>query len=300
MVRMILLLLVIFAVMPGVGMADDTSDSAAEGAVSIADIPYGVIDQSLVPIAYTAGERFRYDVSYTGGFKLGELYIWIENDPENVDSLVINARVTTDNGMFSAIYPIEDVYATRVAGKERLPFHYEVWQKEGYSYEAHRITLYDQVDKTVYYYVNDNPVEIFDIDGTTQNEFSSFFASRVMDFVVERPFLVPTFADEKRIEVVVMVRGKKNLKKTILGDVDTVIIEPIMTFSGLYDKRGDTVIWYTDDECRVPVKVNSKLLLGSLTAKLVDYQNPACPGYDGAILEKYKDKKTKKNNSTAN
>ena len=300
MVRMIFRLWVIFAVLPGIVVADGTTDEAADGAVSIADIPYGVIDQSLVPFAYTAGERFRYDVSYTGGFKLGELYLWIENDPENADSLVINARVTTDNGMFSAIYPIEDVYATRVSGKERLPFHYEVWQKEGYSYEAHRITLYDQPDKTVYYYVNDNPVEIFEISDTTQNEFSSFFASRVMNFVVEQPFIVPTFADEKRIEVVVMVRGKKNLKKTILGDVNTVIVEPIMTFSGLYDKRGDTVIWYTDDECRVPVKVNSKLLLGSLTAKLVAYQNPACPGYDGAMLDKYKEEKPKKNNSTAN
>jgi hypothetical protein len=34
--------------------------------------------------------------------------------------------------------------------------------------------------------------------------------------------------------------------------------------------------------------VNSKLVLGSLTAKLVSYSNPACPKYDGAILEKYR------------
>ena len=65
-----------------------------------------------------------------------------------------------------------------------------------------------------------------------------------------------------------------------------------MTFSGLYDKRGDTVIWYTDDRCRVPVKINSKILIGSLTAKLVSYRNPICAEYNGAILEKYQKNKS--------
>ena len=62
-----------------------------------------------------------------------------------------------------------------------------------------------------------------------------------------------------------------------------------MKFSGLYDKRGDTVVWYTDDVCRVPVQVNSKLIIGSLTARLVAYENKACPQYDGALLEKFRE-----------
>ena len=81
----------------------------------------------------------------------------------------------------------------------------------------------------------------------------------------------------------------------MLGDVETVVVEPVMTFSGLYDKRGDTVIWYTDDRCRVPVKINSKILIGSLTAELVSYRNPLCGQYNGAILEKYQKKQVTKN-----
>ena len=253
------------------------------------NIPYGTIDPSFVPVAYSGGEIFRYDISYTGGFKLGELHLSVKKNSTKKDSYTIDARVTTENGIFSNVYPIEDRHVTQVSGRERLPFHYEVWQKEGYSYEAHRITLYDQDGGRIYYHVNDSPVEEFSVSGTTQNEFSSFFASRLMSLVPGEPFVVPTFADEKRIEVVVMVKGNKTLKKTVLGDVETVIVEPIMTFSGLYDKRGDTVIWYSDDACRVPVQINSKILIGSLTAKLVSYTNPACPVYDGAILKKYRE-----------
>ncbi len=262
----------------------------------IHDIAYGVIDPSFVPVAYSGGEYFRYDISYTGGFKIGELHLTLRKNSEKADSYIIEARVTTENGMFSNVYPIEDIHITQVSGPQRLPYHYEVWQKEGYSYEAHRITRYDQKNGRIYYHVNDDPVKEFDISDTTQNEFSSFFASRLMGLIPGESFIVPTFADKKRIEVVVRVKKKREtIPKTVLGDVETLVVEPIMTFSGLYDKRGDTVIWYTDDRCRVPVKVNSKVLIGSLTAKLVSYRNPICPEYNGAILEKYQKKQANNN-----
>jgi len=253
-----------------------------------AGIDFGRIDADLITTSYSGGERFRYDVSYTGGLKLGELHLSVTRTDEVDDGYVIHARITTDNGMFSKIYPIEDVHVTRVKGSERLPYHYEVWQKEGYSYEAHRVFRYYQDEGRIIYQHNEKPEEIFEVETPIQNEFSSFFASRLMEFIPGKPFLVPTFADEKRNEVVVMVRGTEKVKKTILGDIDTMIVEPIMEFSGLYDKRGDTVIWYTNDKCRVPVQVNSRLVLGSLTAKLVSYKNSACPEYDGAMLKKYK------------
>ncbi len=251
-------------------------------------IAFGVIDKDLIAAIYSGNEKFRYDISYSGGMKLGELYLSVDPAEDAEDGFSIHARVTTENGIFSKVYPIEDVHVTRVQGPERLPYHYEVWQKEGFSYESHRVFRYKQKKGRILYQHNDNPVEVFKVKTPIQNEFSSFFASRLMAFEPGKPFLVPTFADEKRNEVVVMVRGRDLLKKTILGDVDTMVVEPIMEFSGLYDKRGDTVIWYSNDECRVPVKVNSKLVLGSLTAKLVSYSNPDCPQYDGAILEKYR------------
>ena len=62
----------------------------------------------------------------------------------------------------------------------------------------------------------------FDVSDTTQNEFSSFFASRLMGLVPGESFIVPTFADRKRIEVVVRVKNREILEKTVLGDVETL------------------------------------------------------------------------------
>ena len=257
------------------------------------NIPYGEIIPDLIPFGYSGGEKFRYDISYTSGIKLGELYIELIKDEGLEDVFTIRSRATTTNGFFEKIYPVEDLHVTKVSGPERLPFHYEVWQKEGFSYEAHRITRYDQDNRKIYYQHNEYPVKTYTVSNTTQNEFSSFFASRLMRFVPGESFVVPTFADKKRVEVVVMVKDREVLEETIFGMVNTIQIEPIMTFRGLYDKRGDTVVWYTDDKCRVPVLINSKLMVGSLTATLVGYENDACPQYDGALLEEYRSEKGK-------
>lgn len=239
----------------------------------------GVIDRSLLPIGYSGREKLQYDVSWSGGIKLGELYLEINLLNATKEEYEIRSLVTTKNGAIHYLYPTEDVHVTKVRGEDRLPFHLEIWQKEGYNYRAHKVVEYDQDKLEVKEIRNNNVDRAHVIKGKTNNEFSAFFNSRLMPFSVGEQFIVPTFADHKRAEVVVNTVARKELKDTILGTVQTIEIMPLLTFEGLYEKKGDTVIWYTDDECRVPVKITSKIALGSLTARLTAYENPACSRY---------------------
>ncbi len=239
----------------------------------------GVIDPRLLPIGYSGSEKFVYDISWSGGIKIGELHLDINALPEVDDGFEIRAFVTTQGSAMDLIYPVADLHVTKVRGLKKLPYHYEVWQKEGYKYQAHRVIEYDQEKGYIRYMKNNKLEGEYLIDGETNNEFSSFFNSRLMTLNIGSQFVVPTFADKKRIEVLVQIITEKELDETIIGPVSTVEIMPIMTFRGLYDKTGDTVIWYTNDECRVPVLINSKIMIGSLTAKLTAYSNPACKLY---------------------
>ena len=249
---------------------------------------YGIIDASLLAIGYSGQEDLVYDVSWTGGIKIGELHLQVASLPGAEDEYEIRAAVTTKNAAIDLIYPIKDLHVTKVRGPKRLPYHYEIWQKEGYNYQAHRVIEFDQVTGNIKYTKNNKLEGLFKVDGETNNEFSSFFNSRLMDFPIGGNFIVPTFADKKRVEVVVNAIAKKRFDESLIGPVTTVEIMPVMTFKGLYDKKGDTVIWYTDDECRVPVQINSKILIGSLTADLVGYKNPACTRYPAVEVKRKK------------
>jgi hypothetical protein len=252
-------------------------NSSGEEGRELKDIPYGVMSQEKMQIAYSGTEKFKYAISWTGGVKIGELHLEIHRAKEGGHEL--DAYVSTEGTFMNTIYPVHDTHTTRVRGDERLPYYYEVWQEEGYGYEAHRMTSYDQEKLVVNYRKNDQPPIEYKIDGKTHNEFSAFFASRLMDFKDGGAVIVPTFADKRRTEVVVKTMSRQLTEKTIFGTVQTVLVSPILKFKGLYDKRGDTVIWYTDDECRVPVQINSKIVVGSITAKLISYENPLCVRY---------------------
>lgn len=257
----------------------DASMVMGEGAGKDEAIPFGSIVPELIATGYSGWEKLSYDVSWSGGIKIGELHLEVKDLPEASDAYEIRAFVTTKNGAVNLIYPIKDVHVTRVKGPHRLPYHYEVWQKEGYNYRAHRVLEYDQANGKIQSVKNGKHITKYSVEGYVNNEFSSFFNSRLMDFTIGNKFIVPTFADKKKVDVVVHTVAKKRLEETIFGPLTAVEIMPVMTFKGLYEKQGDTVIWYSDDECRVPVLINSKIVIGSLTAELTAYENPACTLY---------------------
>ena len=227
---------------------------------------------------FSGKEVMRYSISWSGGVKIGDLHLVVAR-AESGDGFTIHARVT-DYGLFRMFYPVDDTFTTFVRGMEILPYRYEVLQREGHSDRiTRRLTLYDQQRLRVSYQKNKQPPKKFTISGTAYNEFSSFFITRALDFQGNEP-VVPTFVDEKRHEVSVILLDREK-KNSFLGEVETLKVMPKMNFKGLYDKNGDTVFWLTDDACRVPVAITSKILIGSLTADLVEYTNPACPEWTG-------------------
>jgi hypothetical protein len=270
---------VIFLVVLLLDVAAASADNNDATAIDAPALPIGVIDPQLLAVGYSGNEKLVYDVSWSGGLKIGELHLEVNVLPEVEDGYEIRAFVTTKNGALNLIYPIEDLHVTKVRGPNRLPYHYEIWQKEGYNYRAHRVFEYDQNSGYIRYLKNEKVQGEYRISGETNNEFSSFFNSRLMAFDIGGQFVVPTFADKRKVDVVVHAVARKKFEDTIIGPVSTVEIMPVLIFEGLYEKKGDTVIWYTDDECRIPVRINSKISIGSLTAKLTEYENSACRLY---------------------
>ncbi|MCF6187740.1 MAG: DUF3108 domain-containing protein [Desulfobulbaceae bacterium] len=252
---------------------------ASAGSLSAQDAPPLLhIQKDVLNTIFSGSEVMHYSISWSGGIKIGDLDLVVSR-AENGDGYRIQARVS-DYGMFRLFYPVDDIFTTMVRGVLKLPYRYEVLQREGHGgRETRRLTLYDQQRLEVSYQKNDQPVKTFTLAGTAYNEFSSFFITRALKFL-EQGNVVPTYVDEKRHEVAVVMLGREKMD-SIFGKVDTVKIMPKMDFKGLYDKDGDTVFWLTDDACRIPVAINSKILIGSLTAELVEYSNPACPERTG-------------------
>ncbi len=247
-------------------------------------IPEANIDHKISEYVFSGEETLKYEISWSGGVQIGDLLLEIRKDPDAEHTYIIHARVK-DSGIFHFFYPVNDTFETKVAGSQRLPVSYDVEQKEGSSYHALRHTEYDQEKGVVLYKKNQNSPELFNVVGDVHNEFSSFLYTRIVKLDKNKPVIVPTFADKKRHEVVVQTGDRINIENKLLGKLTVLPVSPIMDFKGLYDKSGDTIIYLTDDICRIPVRINSKILVGSITAELVSYSSSTCIHYSAQSPE---------------
>jgi hypothetical protein len=248
---------------------------SAEPAInSIQETQPSQVDPAIIAKIFSGGESLHYAVSWIGGVKIGDIYMDINAEKSKPGAYSISAKVK-DYGPLKLFYPVDDTFRCFVSGYMKLPYRYEVLQKEGYGRKTTRLTVYDQQARTVNYQRNQEPQQQFDIEGRVYNEFASFIITRALLFKEGEDIVVPTFADKKRNEVGVALLQREK-KKTIFGDKETLKIQPKMDFKGLYEKSGNTILWLTDDKCRVPVEIHSKIVVGSLVAELVGYTNPAC------------------------
>lgn len=248
---------------------------AAAADAEIVETRPSQVDPAVLGVIFSGTETLHYAVSWSGGVKIGDIYLKIQKEKTKDDAFSISAKVK-DYGPLELLYPVDDSFTCWVSGPMKLPYRYEVHQKEGFGREITRLTRYDQENRVVRYQKNKEVEEQFEIAGTVYNEFASFIITRALAWQEGEAVVVPTFADKKRHEVkVTLVRREQ--RHTVFGDKATLMVQPKMQFKGLYEKSGDTVLWLTDDRCRVPVEIHSKIVIGSLVAELVEYANSACP-----------------------
>ena len=67
------------------------------------------------------------------------------------------------------------------------------------------------------------------------------------------------------------------------GTFKTIVVEPLVKEGGLFKSEGRIVIWLSDDERKLPVRVNTKVLIGSIDVELREYS-----GLTGALPSRIK------------
>jgi hypothetical protein len=84
------------------------------------------------------------------------------------------------------------------------------------------------------------------------------------------------FYKDKSHELFVRYLGEQELE-VAAGTFRTVVVEPLVREGGLFKSEGRVVVWLTDDERRMPVRVNTKVIIGSIDSELRSYSGLAGP-----------------------
>lgn len=218
--------------------------------------------------AFTIPEKLVFDLTWTG-VKAGTATLEIVNDKEQTK--IISTARSAD--WVSVFYKVDDrieslLKKTRNVSMIGLPENYRVKLREG-RHRRDKEVIFDHAKRRATFIDHlGAEKKTFTIGENTLDPLSSFYYIRTMKYEVGKSVYVDIF-DSKKLWIVEVQALRKEKIKTELGEFDTVVIKPLMKSEGIFNRKGDMYIWLTDDLKRIPVKMQTKVAVGSVTATLV-------------------------------
>ena len=102
---------------------------------------------------------------------------------------------------------------------------------------------------------------------------SGFYYLRNQRLEVGKSVVLHLFDSSKYTETTVEVLRKEHLRLPGFREADTLVVHPILKTDGFFHSSGEIFVWLTDDEKKVPVKVEAEIPLGKVTAELVSAES---------------------------
>ncbi len=212
-------------------------------------------------------EKLVFDLTWTGikaGTATQEIMF------SGADTRIVSTARSAD--WVTVFFPVDDRIETVLKGnnpaKLGLPFSNSMKIREG-RHRRDKEVRYDHGNRTAYYRDNiKGERQEISIAAATVDTLSSFYFVRQMKLEVGKSVFISILDNKKLWDVEVEVLRREKIK-TKLGTFDTIVVKPHLKSEGIMDKRGDMLIWLTDDQRRLPVRMKTKVKIGSITATLV-------------------------------
>ncbi len=197
-----------------------------------------------------------------------------ELEAKNVNGEVwITLRVKSDLAL-STIYPVDDLIETRhIHGNYILT---RIRQQEGFFRGDRGFTLFLR-DKNVFWIdrLTNRSVKESLPNSDVVDILSGLYFLRNRELKIGAKELLHIYDSDTYSEVPVDVIRKENVTLPAFRNVDAVLIQPQLKSEGIFKRNGDILIWLSDDQYKVPVKVVTSIALGRVTAELVSAEtNP--------------------------
>lgn len=234
--------------------------------------------------AFGFGEKLEYKVGYkfitagTGFFQILP------------DAIEVSGRKCYDirfqvNSLQSLewLYKVRDTYRTVVDVNGIFPWLFEQHLREG-NYKRDFKASFDQRNNFAYTELRGKKKKI-KVEPYIHDIVSAFFFVRTMNLSSmpkDTIFYLRNFFNDSSYSLGVKILGKQTVEVEA-GKFRCIVVQPLVVEGGLFKSEGEILIWLTDDERKIPVKVGTKIIIGFVGAELVKYS-----GIRGPINAKIK------------
>ncbi|PJB00345.1 MAG: DUF3108 domain-containing protein [Ignavibacteriales bacterium CG_4_9_14_3_um_filter_30_11] len=221
--------------------------------------------------AFKMGENLTFKIKY--GFVTAGISKMYVKDEKTISGRLVNHVIFEVNSVpsFDWIYKVRDRYETFIDKEGLFPWRFEQHIREG-GYKRDYSAYFDQRQNKAF-----TSEGIFDIPEYVNDIISAFYLARIFDYTNSKEndeIHLKNFSNGKTFDLDVVFRGREEIEVPA-GKFSCIIIEPLVKGGGLFKSEGSIYIWLSDDSLKVPIKVKSKIVVGSIDAVLSEYSGLA-------------------------
>lgn len=221
--------------------------------------------------AFKVGEKLTFDVKY-GFVKAGVATMEVPRMKKisGRDVYQITFQVASVPS-FDWFYKVRDRYETYLDSDGMFPWRFEQHIREG-GYSRDFSAFFDQRSGKAKTSEGE-----YNIPKYVNDIVSAFYLARTFDYSKMRKgerVHLQNFYKDKVYPLDVVYHGTE--KVTVdAGTFNCIIVEPLVQEGGLFKSEGNIMVWLSNDNLKIPVKVKTKVIVGSIDAELSSYQGLA-------------------------
>jgi hypothetical protein len=178
------------------------------------------------------------------------------------------------NSLFNRVYAVDDTAVTYMSYEDLIPLNLSITLKESKQLAETRTFIDWKTNKATYWqkkvtkeHGEESKRKDWDVLPYSQNVISAVFYMRTFSYEVDKGYEFRVADEGKNIVFKGEIIRKEKLH-TDIGDFDTIVMKPKLTVDGAFAPVGEILIWMTDDDRKLIVRIESKIKIGSLVAKL--------------------------------
>jgi hypothetical protein len=196
----------------------------------------------------------------------------VELEAKNENNEVRITLRTRSNAVLSSIYPVDDIIETRHIGGNFIIT--KIRQQEGTFRSDIGFTIFLR-DKRVFWI---DRIRNRYSDETIPNSevldaLSAFYYLRNRPLQVGKTEMLHIYDGDTYAPVPVDILRQEEIRLRNFKKVDSLQLRHVKQSGGIFRRTGDMMIWLTNDEYKVPVKVETTTPVGKVTVELVSAES---------------------------
>jgi hypothetical protein len=221
--------------------------------------------------AWQKGENLKYRVHY-GLVNAGEIEMKVEPQMATIGGrqvFHINAHGRSLSG-FDWFFRVRDHYQSYIDAKAIQPLQFVKYMEEG-TYRDSDFALFNYKVKKV----SSARKGVVSFTGDVQDLVSAIYYARTLNVKNAKPgdlFPLQVYMDGVVYDLQIRYVGREVIN-TDIGKINAIKVVPMVVADRVFKEQEGLLLWVSDDENKVPLRVKAELLVGSVKADIISHSN---------------------------